>query len=737
MPGPVVPNQALLNGINPLAYMGVRPTSPSLYLIETKDPSTIDKNYPLGTWWLNNNSPYRLWRLANLNAGVATWIMVSASSGTLATLTSNTGGAVPPDVNGNIFVVGDGTTITGAGNAGTNTITFSLIGGESAVDSLTGNSGGAVHSDINGNINVIGSTANNITIVGTPMSNTLTAALTGTTNHSVQVGNAAGSLNSITNGTTGQFLTAVTGANPIWTTGTLTAPPTEFVIQLAQETNVTGDGTNYKVGTNAAGTTIINLGGDLTGGGGGNPYTYTAPVTGLYSFASEITMQAGDPASNTVSGNYGGTSPIVWGLGVETTTSTGRSSLTGAGLIYLVAGETIQWNVQAAGGAKTTQVFGGWIGGALLAGPGGNLTTLHTQDGHDVTATGGTINVSGSHGINTTGTIGPNTVTVSLNNTITVGDLVNVPAGSNSITMTSGDLLLNGNSGVMSAEGIAKIKFAPAATGQPTNDIYFYLNSIFIGNSTGNQTATPSVALFNIGIGGLSLRALTTGTRNIAIAQGVLQACTTGQSNTAIGDINLNILTTGSNNTIVGSSCLEFLLTGSNNTVYGFNNGDNYTSSESSNIVIGSNIPGTVGESNALRIGLSTGTGASQINKTFIAGITGITTGGAAVPVLVDANGQLGTTSSSIRYKENIAPLGSYSEDIYKLNPVVFNYKTHSPELKSFGLIAEEVEQVMPDLVIYNKDGEVETVKYHEMVPILLNEIIKLNQRILDLEKRS
>lgn len=543
MPGPVVPNQALLNGINPLAYMGVRPTSPSLYLIETRDPSTIDKNYALGTWWLNNNSPYRLWRLANLNAGVATWIMVSASAGTLITLTSNTGGAVPPDVNGNIFVVGDGTTITGAGNAGTNTITFSLIGAQAAVDSLTGNTGGAVMADVNGNINVIGAGA--ITVSGNPGANTLT----------------------------------------------------------------------------------------VTAGGG-------IPI----SFPTDA----------------GTAIPAIGAL----------------------------------------NIFGGVAG----------------------------------RNLNTTG-VG-NTVRVNMNNTITVGDLVNVPAGSNSITMTSGDLLLNGNSGVMSAEGIAKIKFAPAATGQPTNDIYFYLNSIFIGNSAGNQTATPTVALFNIGIGASALRAITTGTRLIAIGDGVLQTCTTGQSNVAIGNINLQILTTGSDNTVVGESNAELLLTGSSNTIFGFNNAINYTGAESSNILIGSNIDGTTGESNVLRIGTATGTGASQVNKAFIAGIFGITTGGAASPVLIDANGQMGTLSSSERYKENIVPMGSYSEDIYKLNPIVFNYKKQSPELKSFGLIAEEVEQVMPDLVIHNKDGSVETVRYHDLVPMLLNEIIKLNKRVSDLEQK-
>ena len=141
MSGPVIPNQALLNGLNPLAYMGVRPTSPNLFLVETRNPTINDKNFALGTLWMNNNSPYDLFFLANLNQGIATWVPIStSSSGTVDTLTGNTGGPVPA-LAGNINVVGDNIGITGVGNPGTNTITFSLIGGGPAINVIDGNSG--------------------------------------------------------------------------------------------------------------------------------------------------------------------------------------------------------------------------------------------------------------------------------------------------------------------------------------------------------------------------------------------------------------------------------------------------------------------------------------------------------------------------------------------------------------------------------------------------------------------
>ena len=114
------------------------------------------------------------------------------------------------------------------------------------------------------------------------------------------------------------------------------------------------------------------------------------------------------------------------------------------------------------------------------------------------------------------------------------------------------------------------------------------------------------------------------------------------KNNTGCGKNSLTALTTGSNNTVLGIGAGTSVTTGSNNTLIGLTTGVNYTSSESNNILI--NAPGVIAESNVLRIGLSTGAGTGQLNKSFISGIRGITTANAnAIPVVIDSAGQLGT----------------------------------------------------------------------------------------------
>lgn len=279
--------------------------------------------------------------------------------------------------------------------------------------------------------------------------------------------------------------------------------------------------------------------------------------------------------------------------------------------------------------------------------------------------------------------------------------------------------------------------------------------NIFIGDGSGNATYTVVSALFNVGVGGGCFSALTTGLQNTAVGHGALQKLTTGTNNACFGLTAGNNITTGANNTIISGGVQvttgnnnviigEFagnaaggspgVTTGSYNCLIGETAGTAYTSSESSNIMIGS-AAGTVGESNKCRIGSGTGAGNGQINKTFIHGIRGITTDAAdAIAVLISSTGQLGTVSSSIRFKENVNDMGDASSPMMSLRPVVFDYKESSAH--SYGLIAEEVAEIFPDLVAHNAEGEIETVKYHLMTTMLLNEIQKLAKRIELLENR-
>src|SRR5262249_36763094 len=119
-------------------------------------------------------------------------------------------------------------------------------------------------------------------------------------------------------------------------------------------------------------------------------------------------------------------------------------------------------------------------------------------------------------------------------------------------------------------------------------------------------------------------------------------------------------------------------------------------------------------ESQTIRIGTAQ-------TQTFLAGIN--TTGVSGTAVVVNANGQLGVTLSSARYKQDIETMANRSEGLLKLRPVTFSYKDDTPEAPHTGLIAEEVATVYPELVTRTASGDVQTVKYHELIPMLLNEL--------------
>jgi len=194
----------------------------------------------------------------------------------------------------------------------------------------------------------------------------------------------------------------------------------------------------------------------------------------------------------------------------------------------------------------------------------------------------------------------------------------------------------------------------------------------------------------------------------------------TGRSNTASGVNSLSNNTTGSDNTASGFAALGFNTTGTNNIAVGsFAGANNKTGSL--NIHIGNS---GEDESGTIRIG------DSNQNRTFIAGIHGVTTASGAIPVVVDSNGQLGTVSSSRRYKEDIRDMGELSAWLLDLHPVVYRYRAETQAGErplQFGLIAEEVEKVFPELVAYGADGRVETVQYHVLGALLVNELQKQN----------
>ncbi len=189
----------------------------------------------------------------------------------------------------------------------------------------------------------------------------------------------------------------------------------------------------------------------------------------------------------------------------------------------------------------------------------------------------------------------------------------------------------------------------------------------------------------------------------------------------------------GTNNSALGYDALYGNTTGSRNTAVGYEAGYNGTTG-SDNIFLGSGAVGVAGEANTIRIGGTVvGTAAGQQNRTFINGILGVPVAVGSYYVVVDPTGQLGSgppvLPSSRRYKKEIRDMGEASGRVLELRPVTFRFKEESQRGDSdlqFGLIAEEVAEVLPELVVYDGEGRPERVDYRELAPLLLDELQKL-----------
>ncbi len=269
-------------------------------------------------------------------------------------------------------------------------------------------------------------------------------------------------------------------------------------------------------------------------------------------------------------------------------------------------------------------------------------------------------------------------------------------------------------------------------------------NNTAIGNAAlrynttgGSNTATGVAALLsnttaccNVANGNSALYSNTTGTGNVAVGTSAMLDSVTGSWNTVEGNASMYNTTSGSYNTAIGNGALFNNSTGSNNIAIGSFGGNNITGNN--NIDIGNG--GTSTDSGAIRIGTPFVGGCTTCQTSaFIAGIYGTKTGLAGVPVVVDSTGNLGTISSSRRYKEGIQDMADASSGLLRLRPVTFRYKKpfeDGSKPVQYGLIAEEVAEVYPDLVARSADGQVETVKYQLLDSMLLNELQKQNATI-------
>jgi hypothetical protein len=248
------------------------------------------------------------------------------------------------------------------------------------------------------------------------------------------------------------------------------------------------------------------------------------------------------------------------------------------------------------------------------------------------------------------------------------------------------------------------------------------------GGYPGNNTAEGEDALFslttgadNTAIGFDALYHNTTGLANTAVGNTALHDNTTGVFNTATGAAALFHNIVGQSNTANGALALFSNTTGRGNTALGYLAGTNLTTGKD-NIDIRNQ--GVAGESATIRIG-------SGQTNTYIAGISGVTVAG-GVGVIVDSSGHLGTVVSSERFKDAIKPMDKASEAILALKPVTFRYKHElDPNaIPQFGLVAEQVEKVNPDLVARDDQGKPYTVRYEAVNAMLLNEFLKAHRKI-------
>jgi hypothetical protein len=209
--------------------------------------------------------------------------------------------------------------------------------------------------------------------------------------------------------------------------------------------------------------------------------------------------------------------------------------------------------------------------------------------------------------------------------------------------------------------------------------------TLHLPNHGGDNTASGYEALYS-----------NTGSLNTANGVSALYANTTGEFNTAVGSDALNANTTGNYNIALGEAAGSNLTVGSNN------------------IDIAN--AGVAGESNTIRIGT-----VNNQTATYVAGI--VNTPVLGVPVFITANGKLGVLSSSERYKTDIRSMELDTTKLDQLRPVTFHLKSDPNAALQYGLIAEEVDKVYPDLVVRNTDGRIEGVRYDELAPILLKEV--------------
>jgi len=324
----------------------------------------------------------------------------------------------------------------------------------------------------------------------------------------------------------------------------------------------------------------------------------------------------------------------------------------------------------------------------------------------------------------------------------------NLNGNANSANSLLGALLgdvvgLQGATVVATVGGLTAGDIASAALLVDTATDVNVAGSLVLRDATGSISAGTASLVDTIVSGNIDLPHSTATVGNI-LKQGLPFICNPGTDNTFIGVNAGSLVPLGSNNVAVGVHALDSTTTGSSNTTIGVNAGAGITTGSNNVLVgfgVGANI--TTGSNNIIIDG--TGAVLSNLNNTIqigstqtttiLKGTTGLSIIG-ALPLLVGLNGQLGISLSSAKHKQNIRSIANESASIYNLNPVSFTYKTDETDTKQYGLIAEEVEAVFPELVSYDEQGDPKAVHYEMLPVLLLNEMQKQSLIIAALQNQ-
>jgi hypothetical protein len=300
-----------------------------------------------------------------------------------------------------------------------------------------------------------------------------------------------------------------------------------------------------------------------------------------------------------------------------------------------------------------------------------------------------------------------------------------------------------------STTGLQSTALGTGASSTGTQNTAVGFNSLIYNNTGGSNTATGSNALAanvsgsnNVGIGASALSNNASGYSNTAVGTQSLVNNGIASSNTAVGFQTLFNHTTNCCNTAVGTEAMLSDTTGKDNVAIG-NNALSANNSGSENIAVGAGAGGQITGSNNIAIGHQGVAGESNTIRigtpgthlaTYIAGISGALAAGGS-QVLIDSTGHLGTFSSSRRYKEDIREIGDGSNRLMDLQPVQFRYRQAASDGSKpvqYGLVAEDVATVFPELVVRDGNGQIESVQYHQLPALLLNELQKQHRTIAE-----